>query len=296
MTGRTVLPLVGLLFSVLLVVAVQPAAAQGGLQVGLGSQCVLASPGKTVTSEVLVSLPGQSSTAPATLSVVGSFPRDINVTVIPRAGPVPLNATVTIRLANATGTIGTYQLGIVSRLGGEYRIQLFTLHVVPSSQIKTSQCSDVGLPLPDSTFLVTFTSVGLGLLTQGATRRFVDLDKERKMKAELAAFNKEKKEATLAKDKGKLEKLKKRELSMRQAQSKVQLARTKVTFITIVPLFVIYYLMATVLGGYGAIVAVSPIPIPYLVGPNGEMVVIWWYVLGSFTLSSILGKLLHTTT
>jgi uncharacterized membrane protein (DUF106 family) len=296
MTGRTVLSALSLLFVFSLVMAAQPASGQGGLQVALGSQCVLGSPGMTVTSRVLVSLPGASTTALAALSVVGSYPKDINVTVSPTVGSVPLNATVTMRLANSAGIIGTYQLGVVARLGGDSRIKLFTLHVVPTSQLKTAECSEVGIPLPDSTFLVTITSLGLGLLTQGATRRFVNLDKERKMKAELAAFNKEKKEATLAKDKGRLEKVKKRELSMRQAQSKVQLARTKVTFITIVPLFVIYYLMATLLGGYGAIVAVSPIPIPYLVGPNGEMVVIWWYVLGSFTLSSILSRLLHTTT
>jgi uncharacterized membrane protein (DUF106 family) len=83
---------------------------------------------------------------------------------------------------------------------------------------------------------------------------------------------------------------------MRQAQSKVQLARTKVTFITIVPLFLVYYLMASFLGGYGSIVAISPIPIPVLVGANGEMVLIWWYILGSFTLSSLLSRLLHTNT
>jgi uncharacterized membrane protein (DUF106 family) len=138
--------------------------------------------------------------------------------------------------------------------------------------------------------------VGLSLLTQVVTRQVVDLDKERKLKAEVAAFNREKREATLAKDKAKLDKLQKRDLQVKQAQAKLSTGRLKVTLITIVPLFGVYYLMANFLGGYGAIVAVSPILIPYIVGPNGEMVLIWWYFLNSFAFSTVLSHLLHTTT
>jgi uncharacterized membrane protein (DUF106 family) len=152
------------------------------------------------------------------------------------------------------------------------------------------------LTIPDSTFLVTLTSVGLSFLTQIVTRRVVNLDAERKMKGELNAFNKEKREATLAKDKAKLEKLKKRELPMRQAQAKVSTARLKVTAVTFVPLLGVYYLMANYLGGFNVIVAHSPIPIPLLVSADGSMVLFWWYLLSSFTFSSILTKVMHTTT
>ena len=288
-----------MMVAVVLTAAVGPVSAQGGLSVQLSSQCVQASPGDTTTLVATVSLAGAPSTPQqVSLAVVGSVPKDSNITVDPPAGSLgatPLSAIVTIHVDNDTGTLGSYQVGIVARAGAEYRIVLFTLHVVPQ-QTQLQECVSVGLPLPDSTFVVTATSLGLGLLTQVVTRRFVDLDKERKMKAEVAAFNREKREAAQANDKAKVERLKKKELSMRQAQSKVQLARTKVTFITIVPLFLVYYLMATFLGGYGAIVAVSPIPLPYLVGPNGEMVLIWWYIICSFTLSSILSRLLRTTT
>ena len=150
--------------------------------------------------------------------------------------------------------------------------------------------------IPFSTLLVTATSIGLGLVTQLVTRRVVDLDAERRMKAEVNAFNKEKREATLAKDKVKLEKLKKRELPMRQEQAKVSSARLKVTAITFVPLLLVYYGMAFLLGGFGVVVAYSPIPIPYLVGVNGVMALFWWYMLSSFTFSSLLTKALHTTT
>ena len=151
-------------------------------------------------------------------------------------------------------------------------------------------------PIPESTIIVTLTSIGLGLLTQLVTRRVVDLNAERKMKADVSAFNKEKREATLAKDKAKLEKLSKRDLQVKQEQAKLSLARLKVTAITIVPLFGVYYLMANLMGGFGVIVAHSPIPLPLLVNPDGTVSLFWWYLLSSFTFSSILGRALHTTT
>ncbi len=154
---------------------------------------------------------------------------------------------------------------------------------------------------PESTVVVTLTSLFLGLVTQLVTRRVVDLNKERKMRAEVSAFNKEKREATLAKDKVKLDKLKKRELQVRQEQAKVSTARLKVTGITFVPLLAVYYLMATFLGGYSVMVAFSPIPIPVIAAPTlipgtFEVSLFWWYFLSSFTFSTMLSRLLHTTT
>lgn len=152
---------------------------------------------------------------------------------------------------------------------------------------------------PVSTILVTVTSVALGLVTQLVTKRVVDLGKERRMRAELNAFNKEKREATLASDKVKLEKLKKRELQMRQEQAKVSMARFKVTAVTFIPLLAVYYLMASFLGGYGVIVAYTPVPIPYIAAPTQnpavfEVSLFWWYFLSSFTFSFMLTRIFHT--
>lgn len=152
---------------------------------------------------------------------------------------------------------------------------------------------------PVSTILVTLTSISLGLVTQLVTRRMVDLNAERRMRAEVNAFNKEKREATLAKDKVKLDKLNKRNLAVQQEQFKVQRARLKVTAITFIPLLAVYYLVATFLGGYGVIVAYTPIPIPYFASPTQysylQVSLFWWYFLSSFTFSTMIGKLLHTT-
>jgi uncharacterized membrane protein (DUF106 family) len=156
-------------------------------------------------------------------------------------------------------------------------------------------------PIPEATFIVTLTSISLGLITQLVTRRVVDLNKERRMKAEVNAFNKEKRDATAAGDKAKLEKLKKRELQVRQEQAKVSTARFKVTAITFIPLLGVYYLMANFLGGFSVVVAYSPVPIPYLVDwPStqayGFLTLFWWYLLSSFTFSTVLSRALHTTT
>lgn len=168
-----------------------------------------------------------------------------------------------------------------------------------STTTSTSQSTTTfpsGISIPDSTFLVTLTSIGLSFLTQLVTRRVVNLDAERRMKAELASFNKEKREAAAANDKAKMDRLKKRELPMKQAQAKVSTSRLKVTAITFVPLLGVYYLMASFLGGFNVVVAHSPLPIPLLVNSDGTMVLFWWYLLSSFAFSSILTKLLRTTT
>lgn len=264
-----------------------------GFGASFANSCMVSTPGSTVVDPVAVTASGSGQRA--ILAVVGSIPKDAVITVTPSNGTIPETANFTVVLANASSSEGNFQLGVVASSGSNYKIVFMALHVVKPGTA-TSACSAIGLPLPESTFVVTLTSVCLGLFTQAVTRRFVDLDAERRMKAELNAFNKEKRDAQLAKDNAKLEKLKKKELAMVQARSKVQLARTKVTFITIVPLFLIYYLMASFLGGYGSIVAVSPIPIPYLVGGSGVMVLFWWYIIGSFTLSSLLSRLMHTNT
>lgn len=158
------------------------------------------------------------------------------------------------------------------------------------------------LPIPDATFLVTLTAIALGIVTQVVTRKVVDLNKERRMRAEVSAFNKEKREATAKGDKVKLEKMKKRELQMRQEQARVSTSRFKVTAITFVPLLVVYYLMANFLGGFSVLVAYTPVPIPYFAGTyipasgGWEVSLFWWYFLSSFTFSTMLSKLFHTTT
>jgi len=158
-----------------------------------------------------------------------------------------------------------------------------------------------GLPvleIPDSTLLLTFTAIGFGLISNLITRRFVDLDAERRVKAEINEYTKAVKAATKAGNKHEQEKLKKKEASINQMRLKMSSARSKVALYTIVPFFVIYYL---VLSFVGPTAAISPFPIPYLAqaeAPGGGFAVsqFGWYLISSFAFSGLMTKLLKTQT
>jgi uncharacterized membrane protein (DUF106 family) len=197
-----------------------------------------------------------------------------------------------------TGTLTDCTFWVPSLPSGTYRVNMTAGTQTIGLHFKIPEYNP-----PVSTVIVTVTSVSLGLITQLVTRRVVDLNAERRMRAEVNAFNKEKREATLAKDKDKMEKLKKREVAVQQEQLRVQRSRLKVTAITFVPLLAVYYLMASFLGGYGVIVAYTPIPlfVGFIAGATQagsyfQLSLFWWYFLSSFTFSTMLSRLLHTTT
>ena len=135
-----------------------------------------------------------------------------------------------------------------------------------------------------------------------ATRLLVDLKRERRMRAEVAAFDKELKEATASKDKDKMEKLKKKKPQMDQMRLKASSGRFKVVLVTWLPFIAVYYLMGDFVSGckfpsicVSGVVAYSPIPIPFIVAANGSMVLIWWYFLSSLSFSTLMTKLLGTS-
>jgi uncharacterized membrane protein (DUF106 family) len=135
-----------------------------------------------------------------------------------------------------------------------------------------------------------------------ATRLLVDLKRERRMRGEVAAFDKELKEAVANKDKDKEEKLKKKKPQMDQMRLKASSGRFKVVIVTWLPFIAVYYLMGDFVSGckfpsicVSGVVAFSPIPIPFIVAANGSMVLIWWYFLSSLSFSTLMTKLLGTS-
>lgn len=122
----------------------------------------------------------------------------------------------------------------------------------------------------------------------------VDLKKEKRMKQEVADFDKELRDATLKKDKPREERLRKRKPQMDQMRLKASSGRFKVFLVTWVPFIVLYYLMATFVGGYYAPVARSPIPIPYIVSTDGHVPLLWWYFISSLSFNTMVGKLFGT--
>jgi uncharacterized membrane protein (DUF106 family) len=152
------------------------------------------------------------------------------------------------------------------------------------------------IPIPESTLLVTVTAICLAIFSNIAVRLLVDLKKERRIRKEVGAFDKELREATAKKDKAKEEKLKKLKPQYDKMRLSMSTGRLKATVVTYIPFLAVYYLMAdVVVGGISTQVAMSPIPIPYLVAANGGMALFWWYSLSSFSFSFVLQKLLGTS-
>ncbi len=152
------------------------------------------------------------------------------------------------------------------------------------------------LMIPESTALVTLTAVCLATLSNLVVRRMVDLNKERRLRREVAAFDKELRNAVLKKDKAKEEKLKKLKPQYDKMRITMSTGRLKATLVTYVPFLIVYYVMADlVIGGISTPVAMSPLPIPYLVSSTGSMALFWWYSLSSFSFSFVLQKLLGTS-
>ncbi|MDA4127924.1 MAG: EMC3/TMCO1 family protein [Thaumarchaeota archaeon] len=164
----------------------------------------------------------------------------------------------------------------------------------------------LGSALP--ALIVSLTSIGVSLISNLLTRRFVNLTAERRMKAEIASYQAELKAAVAAKDKKKEDQLRKKDKQIAQMRLKISSARTKIGFGTIIPFFAVYYLMANFLGGFSVIVAHSPIPIPYIISTfctavsstcptlGGPVSLFWWYFLSSLSFSSMLTKLMGTST
>ncbi len=64
--------------------------------------------------------------------------------------------------------------------------------------------------IPEATLIVTLTALGLQILSNIVIRTLVDLKREKRLRNEVAAFDKELREAISKKDKDKEEKLKKK--------------------------------------------------------------------------------------
>jgi len=160
--------------------------------------------------------------------------------------------------------------------------------------------------IPASTALVVVVAIGLALMSNLVTKKMVDVKREKRIHAEVGAFNKELRASVVAKDKPKETKLRKREKAMRELQLKTSMGRMKVMFITWIPFIGIWYGLSFFLGGFGTAVAVMPFGVSQFdmtnltIGPEFGPIVeylglFWWYFISSMTFGSILAKLLGTT-
>ena len=163
--------------------------------------------------------------------------------------------------------------------------------------VESASSMTTHIPVPESTLLVTLTAIGLAVLSNIAVRLLVDLKKERRTQEGGRSLRQgAPRRRSQKKDKAKEEKLKKLKPQYDKMRLSMSTGRLKATVVTYIPFLLVYYFMAdVVIGGISTQVAMSPIPIPYLVSSTGGMALFWWYSLSSFSFSFILQKLLGTS-
>jgi uncharacterized membrane protein (DUF106 family) len=154
------------------------------------------------------------------------------------------------------------------------------------------------LPPPDSTILVALTSILFSVISNALTRVFVDLEAEKRMRAEVNKFTKELRQAIKTGNKQEEEKLKKKQATIQQMQFKMQKDRFKVVFVTIIPFFLLYYLIIGYIGS--PVVAYSPFYIPFIMEQASnssyfQVSLFGWYLICSFSFSGIISKLFRTS-
>jgi uncharacterized membrane protein (DUF106 family) len=145
---------------------------------------------------------------------------------------------------------------------------------------------------PSHTFLGAGVAAGISLLSAVIRRYTTDVEKARRMRAELSQFQREMREALRSKDKGKMEKLKKREAYIKRLQAEQSKDQLRYMGITFLPFLLVYYALVGLVGA-GTVVAYSPVPIPvvfFVLGP--PLTIIWWYIMSSLALGTVITKLM----
>jgi uncharacterized membrane protein (DUF106 family) len=144
---------------------------------------------------------------------------------------------------------------------------------------------------PSHTLLGAGVAAGVSLLSAVVRRYTTDLERARRMRAELSQYQREMREALRARDRGKMEKLKKREPYIKRLQAEQMKDQLRYMGITLIPFLLVYYALVGLVGA-GTVVAYSPVPIPvvfFVLGP--PLTIIWWYIMSSLALGTVITKL-----
>ena len=142
---------------------------------------------------------------------------------------------------------------------------------------------------PGATLLIITMAVGVNVLFSAGRRFLTNVKKSKRVQAEVKAFQKEWREALMKKDKQKKERLSKKKKSMDEAQSKLMMENLRVTFLFMVPLLLLWWLVGGAVGD--GLVAKSPIPLNLPFFPIGtDLGFWWWYMIASFAFSGVITK------
>ena len=159
--------------------------------------------------------------------------------------------------------------------------------------VAVSSSSAITINWTDS-FYVVLMAIGVNLLYAFGRRRFTDMEKLRRINAEMKAFRTEYSAAIKEGNKQKIERLKRKQQQMQKMQMEQSMSQMKPTLFFMLPLLGGYYLMSLIVGS--STLAISPIGIPLLITaiPN-RLPFYWWYFICSFAFSGIISRLLGLT-
>jgi uncharacterized membrane protein (DUF106 family) len=143
---------------------------------------------------------------------------------------------------------------------------------------------------PGATVSIMLLSMLFTFLTSLANRLLVNQEQLRAWRKEVSAWNDQFKEARKTKDKKLMAKVTKQQPKIMKIQSKMMWQSMKVSFIFMIPFFIIWQLL---IGKYGIY------PIAYLPGvgtnlplPFFGQSLFWWYILCSMSFGIIFSRLL----
>jgi uncharacterized membrane protein (DUF106 family) len=141
--------------------------------------------------------------------------------------------------------------------------------------------------IPASTLFTLMVAGILALITNAANRFLVDVKRAATVTKEVNAWRKEFEQARKSNNKKLLAQLTKKQQAMMKLQSEVAFDRMKVSFIFIIPFWLVWIVLS---GSFGqAVVAHSPIQIPFA---GANLSFFYWYLICSFTISLPLSRIL----
>jgi uncharacterized membrane protein (DUF106 family) len=148
--------------------------------------------------------------------------------------------------------------------------------------------------IPNAVFLFMLSGT-IAFLTSLANRLLSNPEQNKIWRKEIAEWNSELRKARKEGDKKQIEKLMKKQQYIFQIQGKMTWSSMKVSLIFIVPLFIVWNLLGSVLSDPTR-VALFPgvgwtIPVPYFGGS-----IIWWYLLSSMFFGTIFSHVFGLTT
>lgn len=140
--------------------------------------------------------------------------------------------------------------------------------------------------IPSSTLFTLGIAAVLGAISTASNRLLVDMKRVAAVTKQVSAWKKEFDKARKSGDKQLLAKATKKQQAMMKLQSEVAFDRMKVSFIFIIPFYLIWIVLSNFFGQTA--VAFSPIQIPFI---GTKLSFFYWYLISSFTISLPLTRM-----